>query len=194
MLENNLKEVNESLRIQLSENETLRARLQEQAIRDPLTGAFNRRFFAEALDKETARAIRENIPFSIIILDVDQFKKFNDTYGHKCGDEVLQVLAQFLQDNTRRGDIVCRYGGEEFVILMPDAPLESAYERADRFRKNFSEVVMEYQDVKLQCTFSAGVATYPIHADSGELLLVLADHALYQSKSNGRNQVTVYKK
>src|SRR5690606_7310067 len=108
---------NQSLQSQLNENEQLRLQLQEQAIRDPLTGVFNRRFFAESLDTETAQALRDNTPFSIIIMDVDHFKQFNDTYGHKCGDIVLQHLAKFLTDNTRRGDIVCRYGGEEFVIL-----------------------------------------------------------------------------
>ena len=124
---------NESLQVQLNENERLRIQLQELAIRDPLTGVFNRRYFAEALDNETARSIREKTPFSIIVLDVDHFKKVNDTYGHKCGDVVLQSLAKFLLQNTRRSDIVCRFGGEEFVILMPDAAVDSALERAEFF-------------------------------------------------------------
>ncbi len=192
ILEDNLKEANESLKIQLAEIESLRAKLQEQAIRDPLTGAFNRRFFAESLDKEVARAVRENIPFSVIIMDVDHFKQFNDTYGHKCGDLVLQSLAKFLNDNTRRGDIVCRYGGEEFVILMPDATVESAYERAESFRSRFENSLIEYEDKKLRCTFSVGLATYPLHGVTGETLLIMADNALYQSKTNGRNRVTIY--
>ena len=191
-LENKLKALNESLQVQLDENENLRLKLQEQAIRDPLTGAFNRRYFSEALDQESARSIRERTPFSILILDVDHFKKFNDTYGHKCGDFVLQSLASFLNENTRQGDIVCRYGGEEFVILMTDASSESARRRAELFRKHFDETKIEYDGRRLKCTFSAGIASYPEHAYSGEALLSLADQALYQSKSEGRDRVSVY--
>lgn len=192
LLENKLLSLNQSLQSQLNENEQLRIQLQEQAIRDPLTGVFNRRFFAESLDTETAQALRDNTPFSIIIMDVDHFKQFNDTYGHKCGDIVLQHLAKFLTDNTRRGDIVCRYGGEEFVVLMPDAALEDAHERAEFFRSRFEQKSIEFDGKILKSTFSAGVASFPEHAASGEALLNLADHALYQSKANGRNRVTVY--
>ncbi|MBK9780051.1 MAG: GGDEF domain-containing protein [Anaerolineales bacterium] len=191
-LEKELKSANESLQTQLKENEHLRIQLQEQAIRDPLTGVFNRRYFAEALDNETARAKRENSPFSLVVLDVDHFKKVNDTYGHKCGDLVLQTLAKFLQENTRRSDIVCRFGGEEFVLLMPDAPLEDAYERAELFRKKFEGMVNMYEGTEIRATFSAGVASFPVHADSGETLLGLADQALYASKAEGRNRVTKY--
>ena len=191
-LEKDLKDTNESLQAQLQENERLRVQLQEQAIRDPLTGVFNRRYLAEALDKETARAVREKSPFSLIVLDVDFFKKVNDTYGHKCGDLVLQSLAKFLQENTRRSDIVCRFGGEEFVILMPDAAVEDAYERAERFRNNFALQVVEHEGKQVKSTFSAGVASFPVHANVGETLLSMADLALYQSKANGRNRVTVF--
>jgi diguanylate cyclase (GGDEF)-like protein/PAS domain S-box-containing protein len=191
-LENKLKEVNISLQNQLNENEILRTKLLEQAIHDPLTGAFNRRYFSEALDQVSARSARENTPFSILILDVDHFKQFNDTYGHKCGDIVLQSLANFLNGNTRQGDIVCRYGGEEFVILMTDVSSEAAYKRAELFRSKFEEITVEYEGKKLKCTFSAGVASYPLHAGSGETLLILADQALYQSKANGRNRVSIY--
>ncbi|HNB37509.1 MAG TPA: GGDEF domain-containing protein [Anaerolineales bacterium] len=192
-LEKELQTANESLQLQLEENERLRLKLQEQATRDPLTGVFNRRYFAEALDKEAARAARENASFSVFILDVDHFKKFNDTYGHKCGDLVLQTLAKYLMEHTRRSDIVCRFGGEEFVVLMPDAPSSDAYERAEIFRKQFSELVVEYEGQKMKCTFSAGVASFPQHASSGEALLGLADEALYASKAEGRNRVTIYK-
>jgi diguanylate cyclase (GGDEF)-like protein len=192
LLENKLTEANNLLKLQLADIDALTARLHEQAIRDPLTGAFNRRFFAESLDKEAARAVRENIQFSVIIMDVDHFKQFNDTYGHKCGDIVLQALAGFLNDNTRRGDIVCRYGGEEFVILMPDASLESAYIRAEFLRSKFEQLEVEYDGQKLKCTISLGVASYPIHATDSDSLLIVADHALYESKSHGRNRVTVY--
>lgn len=190
--ENDLTDMNEILWGKIEEVETLRAQLQELAIRDPLTGLFNRRFFSEALEKEFAKTVRENSSLSVIILDVDHFKKFNDTYGHKCGDFVLQSLAKFLDDSIRKGDIICRFGGEEFVVLMPNADTDSAYERAELLRKQFKEMLFEYNDKKLKCTFSAGVASFPAHASNGELLLNLADQALYHSKANGRNCVTVY--
>jgi diguanylate cyclase (GGDEF)-like protein/PAS domain S-box-containing protein len=192
LLENKLKAVNQSLQKQLNENERLRLQLQEQAIRDPLTGVFNRRFFSEALDKETARAERENTTCSILILDVDLFKKFNDTYGHKCGDIVLQSLAGMLVQNTRRSDIVCRYGGEEFVILMTNTHTNSACERAESLRKQFEEMKIAFDGKLLTSTFSAGVASCPEHSINSEQLLVLADNALYQSKARGRNCVSVY--
>ena len=134
-LENELKNTNKILMAKILEVEFLKEKLQEQAIRDPLTGVFNRRFLAELLDKEISKAERENTPVSIIMMDVDFFKNFNDTYGHKCGDVVLQDLANFLTENSRQGDIVCRYGGEEFVILMPNATLHDAYERAETWRQ-----------------------------------------------------------
>ena len=190
--ENDLTDMNEILWGKIEEVETLRAQLQELAIRDPLTGLFNRRFFSETLEKETAQALRENTPISMIILDVDHFKKFNDTHGHKCGDFVLQSLAKFLDDNIRGGDLLCRFGGEEFVILMPNASAESAYERAEFLRKQFDAMNMEYENQIIKSTFSAGVATFPIHSDSGEAVLSLADQALYQSKADGRNKVTIY--
>jgi diguanylate cyclase (GGDEF)-like protein len=123
---------------------------------------------------------------------VDHFKQFNDTYGHKCGDIVLQALATFLNENTRQGDIVCRYGGEEFVILMTDVASEDAYKRAERFRKQFEETVIEYEGKELKCTFSAGIASYPAHDRASEILLTLADQALYRSKASGRNRTTLY--
>ena len=182
------------LRIQLAENESLRAMLQEQAIRDPLTNVYNRRFLAESLDREISAAKREEKPISIVIMDVDHFKNFNDTYGHKCGDVVLQSIAQFLVDNTRREDIVCRYGGEEFVILMSNATLESGYERAESWRRIFESTGFEYEGLKLNATFSAGVASFPLHGLDGESVLQAADKALYRSKNNGRNLVTIYNK
>jgi diguanylate cyclase (GGDEF)-like protein/PAS domain S-box-containing protein len=186
------KKLEDSLRTQLEVNESLRIQLQEQAIRDPLTGAFNRRYFAETLDREVSRAAREGQPVSIVILDLDFFKKFNDTYGHKCGDVVLQALTDFLVKNTRGGDIVCRYGGEEFVILLPNTALESAYERAERLRVEYETLAVAYRGANLRATFSAGVAVFPDHGDDGEAILHSADQALYQSKKEGRNRVTIY--
>lgn len=190
--ENDLTDMNEILWGKIEEVESLRAQLQEQAIRDPLTGLFNRRFFSETLEKETAQAVRDNSPLSFIILDIDFFKKINDTYGHKCGDFVLQTFAKFLSDNVRTADLLCRFGGEEFVILMPNASTESAYERAEVLRRQFEAMNIDFENQNIKSTFSAGVATFPNHSTSSEAVLSLADQALYQSKANGRNRVTVY--
>lgn len=191
-LENDLKYANETLTTQLGEINKLRADLQEQAIRDPLTNVYNRRYLAEFLVREVARAEREGLPLSVVIMDVDNFKQFNDTYGHKCGDIVLQAIANFLVDHTRRGDVVCRYGGEEFVILMPGASREDALERAETWRQDFSETAVEYDGMKFFATFSAGVATYPYHGATDEALLQAADRALYRSKNAGKNKVTMF--
>jgi diguanylate cyclase (GGDEF)-like protein/PAS domain S-box-containing protein len=191
-LENELQRANNALKVQLAEIEELRAKLQEQAIRDPLTNVYNRRYMAEFFDQETARAIRENYPISVVIMDMDHFKQFNDNYGHKCGDVVLQAFANFLIEHTRRGDVVCRYGGEEFVILMPNAPLEMAYERVDTWRQDFSESTIPYAGIKFSATFSAGVAVFPEHGPTGDAILQAADKALYASKNSGRNRVTKF--
>jgi len=189
-LENDLKYANEMLTRQLEEIETLRAELEEQAIRDPLTNVYNRRYMAEFLDKEIARAEREQFPVSVVIMDLDYFKQFNDTYGHRCGDVVLQFFANFLVDHTRRGDVVCRYGGEEFVVLMPNAAFETGYERAEAWRQAFSETAIEYEGTKFSTTFSAGVACFPLHGATGDSILQAADKALYFSKNHGRNRIT----
>lgn len=189
-LERDLKYANDSLRNQLAEIDELRERLQEQAIRDPLTNVYNRRYMAEYLDQEISRAARSGYPVSIVIMDMDHFKNFNDQHGHRCGDVVLQAYAKFLLDHTRRGDVVCRYGGEEFVILMPDAPMEDSYERVELWRKSFSETAIEYESMKFFATFSAGLATFPDHGSTGDAILQAADQALYRSKDMGRNRVS----
>ena len=191
-LENDLKYANEALIKQLDEINELRDELEQQAIHDPLTNAFNRRYLLEFLDKEVARAERDHSHVTVVVMDVDNFKQFNDMYGHKCGDVVLQVITKFLVEHSRRGDIVCRYGGEEFVILMPNASLETSYERAEMWRQDFSESVIEYEDMKLSATFSAGVATFPEHGKTGDAILQAADKALYKAKDAGKNKVTSY--
>jgi diguanylate cyclase (GGDEF)-like protein/PAS domain S-box-containing protein len=191
-LENDLKYANEVLSNQLEEINKLREELEEQAIRDPLTNAYNRRYLSEFLDREVARAEREKTPVTIVIMDMDNFKQFNDTYGHKCGDLVLQAITKFLVEHSRRGDVVCRYGGEEFVILMPNVSLEVGFERAEMWRQDFSESPIEYEGMKLFATFSAGVATFPQHGKSGDVILQAADKALYRSKDAGKNKVIQY--
>ena len=189
-LENDLKYANDSLKIQLAEIEELRAKLQEQAIRDPLTDVYNRRYMSEFLDQEIARAARDHYPVTVVIMDMDHFKNFNDNYGHRCGDMVLQFFAKFLTDHTRRSDVVCRYGGEEFVILMPNASMQDGYERVEAWRQDFSETAIDYETMKFSATFSAGLATFPDHGSTGDTILQAADKALYRSKNNGRNRVT----
>ena len=191
-LENDLKYANEVLSNQLEEINKLREELEEQAIRDPLTNAYNRRYLSEFLDREVARAEREKTPVTVVIMDMDNFKQFNDTYGHKCGDLVLQAITKFLVEHSRRGDVVCRYGGEEFVILMPNVSLEVGFERAEMWRQDFSESPIEYEGMKLFATFSAGVATFPQHGKSGDVILQAADKALYRSKDAGKNKVIQY--
>lgn len=193
-MEDELKQANRSLKEQLAQIELLQEQLREQAIRDSLTNVFNRRYLAEALDQEVTRAQRKGYPVSIIAMDIDHFKQFNDTYGHKCGDLVLQSLGKLLAANCRRSDIVCRYGGEEFIILMPDIDFDVALSRAEELRVAFENSVLDYGEKKLRATFSAGVASYPKHGPNGDVILQAADRALYQSKADGRNRVTAYKK
>lgn len=191
-LENDLKYANEALTRQLEEIELLRDELEQQAIRDPLTDVFNRRYMTEFLEKEIARADRENVPVSVVLMDLDKFKQYNDSYGHKCGDEILKAFANFLVEHTRRGDVICRYGGEEFVILMPNATSEISYERADTWRQDFSETPIDYEGIRFSITFSAGIATFPQHGHTSDAILQAADKALYKSKDAGRNRVTRY--
>ena len=191
-LEHDLKYANESLKNQLIEIEQLRLELQEQAIRDPLTNVYNRRFLADAMDRELAQAARDEKPASVVILDIDFFKQFNDTYGHRCGDFVLQYIATFLGERIRRGDVLCRYGGEEFVIFMPYAPLEAAYQRAESWRNDIANAFIEYEDLHLKTSFSAGVAVFPLHGSTSDSILNAADKALYHAKNTGRNRVILY--
>jgi diguanylate cyclase (GGDEF)-like protein/PAS domain S-box-containing protein len=191
-LENDLIYANEALTRQLQEIKKLRAELEEQAIRDPLTNVYNRRYMAEFLNNSIARAERENHHVSVVMMDLDNFKQFNDTYGHKCGDVILESFANFLVEHTRRGDVICRYGGEEFVTIMPNATLEIGYERAEAWRQDFSEAATEYDGMKFSITFSAGVATFPEHGSTGDEIVQAADKALYRSKYGGRNRVTEF--
>jgi diguanylate cyclase (GGDEF)-like protein/PAS domain S-box-containing protein len=168
------------------------AELQEQAIRDPLTGLYNRRYLYQRLEQEFARARRESQPISFVMVDIDHFKNVNDTFGHNAGDIVLQKLATQLLSRTRIGDIVCRYGGEEFLVVLPNITAEKAYEIAERWRKLFLGATMplEYTDVK--ATVSCGISVFPVHGNTSAELIDTADKALYHAKQAGRNRVTVW--
>lgn len=167
--------------------------MQEQAIHDPLTNVYNRRFLADAMDRELAQAGRNEKPASVVILDIDYFKQFNDTYGHRCGDFVLQYIAGFLGQRIRRGDVLCRYGGEEFVVFLPNAPLEAAYQRADSWRSELANAFIEYEGLHLKTSFSAGIAGFPLHGSNSDAILTAADKALYQAKNSGRNRAILYR-
>jgi diguanylate cyclase (GGDEF)-like protein len=190
-LETALKETNQSLTEKLAENESLRVMLQEQVVRDPLTNVYNRRFMSEFLGNEIARSEREQTPVSIAAIEMDNFKRFNDVYGHKCGDAILLAFTKFLSERMRRGDVLCRYEGDEFIVIMPNVPLAVSQDRVDAWRQAFSETAIAYEDMKLSATFSAGLATYPEHGETADTVLQAADRALYHSKTTGRNRVTI---
>ena len=167
----------------------LRDRLHEDSIRDPLTKLYNRRFMDESLHRELLRAGRSNTPVSLIMVDLDKFKSINDEYGHDVGDEVLTVVAQHLGRAVREEDIVYRFGGEEFVIVLPGASLDVARERAQEACRAIRALRIETDKGSLHITLSAGVATFPEHGTTQEQLIVQADQALYLAKQSGRDRI-----
>ena len=170
----------------------LRETLREQAIRDPLTRLFNRRFLEESLDRELQLASRKKQSIAILFLDLDHFKRFNDTFGHDAGDMVLQSLADLFRNFFRATDICCRYGGEEFAIILPESSSQDAVVRADALRSEIKRLRLQYKKQTLgQLTLSAGVAAFPEHASTSLDLLKIADQCLYESKARGRDVVTV---
>lgn len=191
-MEEELRYANEQLSLQLAEIETLHETLREQAIRDPLTGLYNLRFLTESLKREIAQATRDKTSVSVVLLDIDHFKAFNDTYGHKAGDEVLQALGNLLSTQTRLGDIACRYGGDEFVIIMPSAHPKEALRRAEQWRRLFETTEIVSKEDTIAATISVGVATFPDHGMTDDEIWRAADNALYAAKSAGRNCVMVY--
>ncbi len=173
-------------------NLRLREVLRNQAIRDPLTGLFNRRYMEETLEREISRALRQRLIVGVIMIDLDHFKLFNDTYGHKAGDVMLKEVGRFLQTNVRKDDIACRYGGEEFIVIMIGASHDIIYQRADYLRKSVKNINPEYEgNVLKNITLSIGVAIYPDHGETGESIIHAADMALYKSKHDGRDRVTI---
>lgn len=173
-------------------NLRLRETLQHQSIRDPLTGLFNRRYLEETLQQEIARAQRNEYSIGVIMLDVDHFKQFNDTYGHDAGDFVLQTIGQVLKDNIRGSDIACRYGGEEMTLVFPETTPDEAQARAEQLRQTICQCQINYNGQVLNpLTASLGLASFPIHGATGAALIQSADAALYRAKAAGRNQVII---
>jgi diguanylate cyclase (GGDEF)-like protein/PAS domain S-box-containing protein len=168
----------------------LRETLHRQAIHDPLTGLYNRRYLEDALDREMRRATRKGVPVGILMLDLDRFKLYNDTHGHVAGDALLRAFGAYLQGNIRVEDIACRYGGEEFAIILPDVGLEKALERAEHIREGAPGIPVMLDGRRLEAaTISIGVAALPTHGTSPEAVLRAADAALYAAKAEGRNCV-----
>lgn len=171
-------------------NFNLRQTLRIQSIRDPLTGLFNRRYMEETINREIPRATRYGRPLGIILFDIDHFKDFNDRFGHAAGDTILSTLGEFVRAHIRSEDIACRYGGEEIVLILPDAPLDVTVARAEMLRSGVSALSLEHRGRALgSVAISLGVAVFPRHGATGEALLRAADQALYRAKSGGRDRV-----
>lgn len=166
-----------------------RQQLEVLLVTDPLTGIWNRRHLMETLESETHRATRSKSPFAILMVDVDRFKKFNDTHGHIAGDEALKVVAGVLQEATREIDHVARYGGEEFLVVLPDTDIDGAIKAAERIRERLAERSVAVGEQAATLTVSTGVAEFPADGDSPEALIASADAALYQAKRRGRDRV-----
>jgi diguanylate cyclase (GGDEF)-like protein len=187
-----LREGEQTLKQQLAEIQNLQEKLQEQASRDPLTGMYNRRFLDSMVAREIARCRREKTPLTVMMIDVDHFKKVNDTYGHPGGDEVLKNLAALLIGRVRVTDVPCRYGGEEFLLLLPGMAPDIAMLRANTWRTAFAEMSSTLDGVTIKATMSIGVAIYPEHGDTITELTHCADLALYRAKEEGRNRAIMY--
>lgn len=192
LVEKKLRQANERLHSQLIEIGTLQSKLRTQAVRDPLTNLFNRRYLDETLDRELARAAREHYPVCVIMMDLDHFKQVNDTYGHEAGDQVLKALAGTLAASNRRGDFACRFGGEEFVVVMPNLDVNMAYRRAEDLRTTLDSLKVPYGGIHLNTTISVGIACYPSNGEERESILRAADRAMYAAKKAGRNYILTY--
>ena len=166
------------------------AQLREQSVRDPLTSVFNRRYMEETLERELLRAARKGLSLGIIMLDIDDFKRFNDTYGHAAGDAILRELSVLLLKYIRGEDIPSRYGGDEFIIILPDASPEVTRERAELLRQHTQHLNIQFEGQPLgKITLSLGVATFPNDGTTNAGLLRAVDGALYLAKQAGRNRV-----
>jgi diguanylate cyclase (GGDEF)-like protein len=164
-------------------------RLSELVIRDPLTGLFNRRYLDESLEREVARARRSGMPLGIMMIDIDHFKHINDTFGHSVGDAVLVGVSRCMQSMARVEDILCRYGGEEFVLVMTTASLDTIHERAEKVREGVRRLNISHDGRHIgQVTISIGIAIHPDHGETGSDAMRAADAALYRAKQSGRNR------
>lgn len=173
------------------ENGRLFGEVRQLSITDSSTGLYNSRHFGECLEREMRNARATQRPLSLVMLDSDSLKQVNDRLGHPAGDMLIRTLGETIRACTRTGDLVFRYAGDEFMVLLPGGDLAAAQEVAERIRVAVQHRVMHYQNVSFRGTVSVGVATFPQHGNSGDELIKSADNALYQSKHNGKNQVTL---
>jgi diguanylate cyclase (GGDEF)-like protein len=174
-------------------NLKLRESMHNLSIRDPLTELFNRRYMEEALAQELHRSKRNEAPLAVIMIDIDHFKKFNDTFGHDGGDAVLRTLGEFLKKHVRGSDIACRYGGEEFMLILSPSTAEGARQRAEKIREGASLLRVTHANQELSAiTLSLGGAIFPDHAPDAASTIKAADVALYQAKRGGRNRVVMF--
>ena len=183
-----IMDVTERTRVE-REIKVLQERLREESIRDALTGLFNRRYLEETLGRELIMAGREGHPVSVIMGDLDHFKSVNDLFGHLAGDEVLRVFGTLMKRHARASDIYCRYGGEEFLMVLPRMTEEIAVERAEQLRKEISASPVSFDGSPIAVTASFGVASFPQNGRTGDELIATADSALYAAKAAGRNRV-----
>ena len=171
----------------------LRTKLESQSIRDSLTGLFNRHFMQISLERELARAARRKQTLAVFMLDLDHFKKFNDKYGHAAGDMALKAVADIFRASVRTEDIACRYGGEEFTIILPDVIPSVVADRAESIRRAVEAMRLQVDgEILGGFTVSIGLALYPSDGEGADLLLKRADQALYRAKRSGRNRVAEY--
>lgn len=180
----------EQLGLALS-NVRLRVSLRQQSIIDPLTQLYNRRYLDEVLKRELARSQRSGVPLSVLILDLDHFKRINDTFGHEGGDAILRKVALTLREGIRTGDVACRMGGEEMVVLLAECGVDNAVKRADALRLAIAGGDVLHEGKRIGATASIGVASYPEHGSNMQALVHAADLALYEAKHDGRNCVRV---
>lgn len=190
--ESALQAANHALQQQLTEINLLQQQLRDQADRDPLTGAYNRRYFDVSIARDLAYCARHQQPLALILIDIDHFKAVNDQYGHQAGDLVLTALADLLCLHSRASDLVCRFGGEEFLVALPNTDLATAAQRAEQYRCALAAIRLDWQGIQLSATISLGVAGFPDHGQDIEGLLRSADLALYHAKHQGRNRVELF--
>lgn len=189
--EHALASANGALQQQLSEIKLLQDQLRQQANHDALTGLYNRHYLSATMERELARCRREGLPVSVLLIDIDHFKQVNDRHGHQAGDEALRQLANMLRAHARAADIVCRYGGEEFLLVLPGMAKETACERAEAYRAEFARTTLSHGATPIRCTLSIGVSVVPEHGATPEEVIAQADEALYRAKAQGRDQVMV---
>ncbi|HDO7862908.1 TPA: GGDEF domain-containing protein [Legionella pneumophila] len=173
-------------------NIRLKELLHSQAIRDPLTGLLNRRFLDEYVVKQIGQAKHSQSMIAFIMIDVDNFKRVNDNFGHDTGDQVLSILGKLFTSLIREGDLACRYGGEEFLLVLPQCTLDNAKKISETIRDEVSKMPMTLKNNVFNITISLGISSYPNHGSSLQELIETADKALYSAKTQGKNRVVIF--